>query len=569
MFAAKATQPQKKAAGRSTGGLLPHRPTLVRYRTDHALVEQGSSASTPDHPHWNLSQIPAFPPQRPGLPQPLSVRGAQTEFIQPKLAIGAVDDPLEREADALADRVMRMPRAASSISPAQEQISRKCSACEKEEEQQTLRTKPAAAAMRNATAPQIVHEVLRTPGQPLTTESRAFFEPRFGFDFGKVRVHHDAAATGAAHAVAARAYTVGNHVVFAAGQFEPATDSGRALLAHELAHVLQQQSPRGLQRQVARPGTAKDQREFVRDTIQFLEQSAAAFQLAEVDHATFDRVISSWYSMVARQEEIITSDLHGDATLKADLRAAYISALRVLVQRHAATSKLSETDLYRINSGRIPLWAQPHPNHLEPGVSTPIPDEEPITRSGANFQFSLNGFNVVIRPDTRVRAQEKPGITHLEFSWPLEYQWGGARGHMKVVSFTVPAPTVTIFTTYLRGVNTAEASGYGRGTTAEDKAGAQVIPASQSLAFHESRHGQAMLDFIRSNPPPPFTGQVGDTVAAFKKAIAQRSRDAKAYEKRLNKVDISQVHCVGITVDEFEAAAARGRRRRRSVKQCP
>jgi hypothetical protein len=90
--------------------------------------------------------------------------------------------------------------------------------------------------------PPIVHEVLRSPGQPLDAAARDFMEPRFGHDFSGVRVHADAKAAESARATNALAYTVGREVVFDAGQFAPHTYSGRMLLAHELAHVVQQQS---------------------------------------------------------------------------------------------------------------------------------------------------------------------------------------------------------------------------------------------------------------------------------------------------------------------------------------
>jgi uncharacterized protein DUF4157 len=90
-------------------------------------------------------------------------------------------------------------------------------------------------------APPIVHDVLRAPGQPLDEATRAFMEPRFGHDFGQVRVHTHVRAAEAAQAVGARAYTIGADVVFAAGQYQPAGAAGRRLLAHELGHVVQQQ----------------------------------------------------------------------------------------------------------------------------------------------------------------------------------------------------------------------------------------------------------------------------------------------------------------------------------------
>jgi hypothetical protein len=88
--------------------------------------------------------------------------------------------------------------------------------------------------------PSIVYDVLRSPGQPLDAATRAFFEPRFDHDFSNVRVHTDARAAESAREVNASAYTVNQNVIFAAGSFRPATSEGQRLLAHELAHVLQQ-----------------------------------------------------------------------------------------------------------------------------------------------------------------------------------------------------------------------------------------------------------------------------------------------------------------------------------------
>lgn len=90
--------------------------------------------------------------------------------------------------------------------------------------------------------PGIVYDVLRSPGQPLDASTRAFMEPRFRHDFSAVRVHTDALAAESARAVSARAYTVGSDIVFARDQHRPRTDSGKRLLAHELAHVVQQRS---------------------------------------------------------------------------------------------------------------------------------------------------------------------------------------------------------------------------------------------------------------------------------------------------------------------------------------
>src|SRR5207244_7109625 len=84
--------------------------------------------------------------------------------------------------------------------------------------------------------PPIVHDVLSSSGQPLDTGTRAFMEPRFGHDFGQVRVHTDARAAESAQAVNALAYTVGRNVVFGGGEDAPGTSEGRKVLAHEVRH---------------------------------------------------------------------------------------------------------------------------------------------------------------------------------------------------------------------------------------------------------------------------------------------------------------------------------------------
>jgi hypothetical protein len=89
-------------------------------------------------------------------------------------------------------------------------------------------------------APAIVDEVLESPGEPLTPEIRALLEPRFDQDFSQVRVHTDTKAAASAEAVDALAYTVGQHVMFAAGTWAPQTQRGLELVVHELAHTIQQ-----------------------------------------------------------------------------------------------------------------------------------------------------------------------------------------------------------------------------------------------------------------------------------------------------------------------------------------
>jgi hypothetical protein len=112
-----------------------------------------------------------------------------------------------------------------------------CADCRKKREAALQR---AAAGRAGGMAPPIVHEVLRSTGQPLDSATCAFMEPRFGHDFSQVRVHTGPQAAESAQAVNALAYTVGRNVVFGPGQYAPRTSTGQRLLAHELTHTIQQ-----------------------------------------------------------------------------------------------------------------------------------------------------------------------------------------------------------------------------------------------------------------------------------------------------------------------------------------
>lgn len=109
------------------------------------------------------------------------------------------------------------------------------------QETQSTIARAMATTLSPSRVPPIVHEALRTPGQPLDASIRRGMESRFGHDFSQVRVHSDARAMEAADAVGARAFTVGADIVFGPGAYAPATFEGRRTLVHELAHVQQRQ----------------------------------------------------------------------------------------------------------------------------------------------------------------------------------------------------------------------------------------------------------------------------------------------------------------------------------------
>lgn len=173
--------------------------------------------------------------------------------LQAKLRISQPGDAYELEADRIADRVMRVPNpdVVNGVDPsliAPVSMQRKCVTCDEQEERDRRKTQNGMREMTHAGSG-IVPRALHQGGQPLDADARAFFEPRFGVDFGDVRVHTGTKAAQSARSLNALAYTVGRDMVFNDGQYAQHTESGRRLLAHELAHVTQQSSM--LQRRIS------------------------------------------------------------------------------------------------------------------------------------------------------------------------------------------------------------------------------------------------------------------------------------------------------------------------------
>jgi hypothetical protein len=173
--------------------------------------------------------------------------------IQAKLTVSQPGDVHEREADRVANAVMRMPAAdvreipVVSSTMSISKVQRMCSKCDEE-----IATGPATQVQRRehaASAPLVEPSTaaniqsLRGGGQALPEATRAFFEPRFGADFSEVRIHTGPRAAEAAKSISAKAFTLGHDIAFGKGQYSPQSSEGQKLLAHELTHTIQQTGP--------------------------------------------------------------------------------------------------------------------------------------------------------------------------------------------------------------------------------------------------------------------------------------------------------------------------------------
>ena len=270
------------------------------------------------------------------------------------LRIGAAHDALEHEADRMADAVTSTTDRPSVPN--------------------------AVAGDAAASAPSVVHDVLNGPGHPLDPPTRAFMEPRLGMDLGDVRLHHDDRAADSARAVQARAYTVGTHIVFGAGQYAPDTSPGRWLLAHELAHVGQQgntadPSSVRLRRSTEPPPMATVQWRIIELRQKLEELNRAGVSTKEQDDVReeLDRLeaLVSAGDPIRRQ---ITYSRQRLRELRAQMIAAPRSSAREPIAREVREHEVALRDALVLNVDR--LRGHLHDVYLRPRAPMSDPDAD-------------------------------------------------------------------------------------------------------------------------------------------------------------------------------------------------
>lgn len=205
-------------------------PVPKNVSTSLAKSHRAKSAQRQFHASFHA---PGFDHDFSGIP----VRAKTPFVIQPKLTINTPGDEYEQEADRMAADVMRMSKR--TVHPASGEYHLRPTG--QHVHSHLIRQRPERKELVVAAVPPIVNEVLSSTGQPLDTVTREFMEPRFGHDFSRVRVHTGARSAEAASAINARAFTVSHRIVFGAGEYAPQDPKYNDLLAHELAHVIQQE----------------------------------------------------------------------------------------------------------------------------------------------------------------------------------------------------------------------------------------------------------------------------------------------------------------------------------------
>ena len=227
---AKSTKPNRALSGQSRAvqSILHLQRTIGNQAVQRLLqsnaeeLQAGAASTASTRFSHDFSRISIFSPS------PVQV--------QPKLTINTPGDKYEQEADRVASQVIRLPK------PYPQHDFSSSGGLKEQDANEQLRTKFIQKHDLSEGAPPIVQDVISSHGQPLDPEIRSFFEPRFGHDFSRVKVHTDSKADRSALALNARAYTFGKDIIFGKGQYTPQTGEGKRILAHELTHVVQQEA---------------------------------------------------------------------------------------------------------------------------------------------------------------------------------------------------------------------------------------------------------------------------------------------------------------------------------------
>ncbi|MBI3900067.1 MAG: DUF4157 domain-containing protein [Gammaproteobacteria bacterium] len=182
-------------------------------------------------------------------------------------------------------------------------------------------------------------------------------------------------------------------------------------------------------------------------------------------------------------------------------------------------------------------------------ITAPVPSTAAVSPQGV-ASFQVNGVDVTAEPDAtsndenlRNRAVTQFGLNQDK---PVSDIFSDSATNT-IVSFTPPHLLATVKTLFGPGTEPSGASGYGRGTTAEDKGEGKT-----SVRFHESRHGQDWFDFLAQNPAPVFGGKVGMSVEDFHKAEQQFQDDITSYNQRATAYSVKKTDCPGTPAKEEE-----------------
>lgn len=434
-------------------------------------------------------------------------------------------------------------------------LQRKCEHCEEEdkklnrvadkkEEEKLQKKESGASANTNATSSYI--QTLDGKGAALPKADQQFFSARMGHDFSNVRVHTGSEAAASAREVHAKAYTVGNNIVFNEGQYNTTSTEGKQLLAHELTHTVQQAG--GINRQ---PMTGMPTRDW---NIPITEDDISdPMQKEEYrEYLRMEQAKKLWANALERlsKGELDDRDIKNMRLMNrlTGLKDSEVSVLITKIKAHqeqrnkdvadkAVTDPIKKTP---INTDKIIEWLE-----VRKTISTPMPEGATVQSllPGMIDSYSITFGDIVIKvlPDSHGAAgNETAPSSNFQgnFTWMVV---GGKITDLKRdgVAYNPTQLEITIQTKYKNSPD--ETSGYGKGTTEGDKA-----EGTTTLRAHEGQHGSDFIYYLKNTAlPVSLAGGVNGnlTPAQFTKLLN--------YIKDITKATCEETDQSGFSQDDF------------------
>lgn len=470
--------------------------------------------------------------------------------IQKKLSVGSANDTYETEADAMANKVMRMQEPQQNVSHTGALVQRKCTHCEQEEK---LRMKPSAENISSliqksptenggeSQAPSHVENQInssRGGGSSMDHSTKSFMENRFGTDFSDVKIHTGSQAAQMSRELNAQAFTVGNDVYFNEGKYSPNTDSGKHLLAHELTHTVQQSS-------LIRRSMPKD---IYGRPLGFFPTP----EQEEYDRVTYE--IQQWEETLERfnKGELDDNDL-ANYRLRNRLTGLASTEVTTLITKINDYKTKNPT----ISVSKIVEWLE-----VRKQISTPMPDGatvniDPITQTITSYSLTVNNVKVNVVADTFGNQHNDTGPVT---TFGRSYKWESKNNIItKLINNDTGAnidPTsfeVTIETRYDQSPD--DPSAYGKGTDVYDKE-----EKTTTLRVHEGKHGTDYIDYIKNTPFP-----VDISKGIIGKISVAEMRRIDSYITQIGSLTCEATDQVGFSQDEF-LKTAEGKRS--GIKSC-
>lgn len=517
---------------------------------------------------------------------------------QSKLRIGDANDVYEQEADRVADSVMEMPKRTrnnfGSMSIA------------KIPKAQRRTTEPIGT---ESEAPSIVHEAIRSPGQPMENQVRRSMESRFGHDFSQVRIHTDSKANASAATMNSLAYTVGQNIVFGSGAYAPSTHQGGKLLAHELVHTVQQGPAQDSGRVSRKGGTFGG---FFRNIGRAIANLFTGSE-PDYDHDT----LREYLSLLKKTNDIegdFDSDNKARAVVRRQLRFPIQLAdtqIKVLLVEEMLkgptlgedekaiisllrTSRLEESNRIVSKIGRNRLWDNfsgknrreieaislkeddfkddavvERLKNLTPEKLTEYRDKALDPAVKANVIKILQMQNITTPLDIDVKF-DKAGVASFESNGAKVFvkpdivsndRKMDDKAHTEIATQGSPVKNIKASGNAITSFDGGETSfviqtiyGPNASATGPSKYGRGTTQDDQSsgnttLGFHESQHGRDFLKFITDNTPPKFAGKVGMSVSDFNQAMNDYQNDINDYGKKIFEFSVKKSDCPGTPIE--------------------